>query len=225
MVTAALPLPSRRTARSVAVARLLPDLQSGDHLSVPEFLRRCEGMPGLRKAQLIEGIVHMPSPVRADTHAAPDNVLQLWLGSHALENPELECYTNATLVLDADNAVQPDAILCTAPRPGGRVWLNESGYLRGAPELACEVAASSASVDLHEKFRAYRRNGVQEYLVWLTLEKRVRWFQLLDGEYVELKERAGRIESVVFPGLVLGVKALIKLDRRKVVAALTKKAK
>ena len=94
------------------------------------------------------------------------------------------------------------------------------GYLCGTPELVCEIAASSASVDLHDKFRAYRRNGIQEYLVWLTLEKRVRWFQLTEQEYVEQKERGGRLTSKIFPGLVLDVRVLLKFDKAKVIAAL-----
>ncbi len=196
------------------------DLENGDRLTAAEFLRRYEAATNLKKAQLIEGIVHMPSPVRADAHAEPDGLIQLWLGTYSLDHPDLKVYPNTTLLLDADNAPQPDAILCTAPRAGGKVWLNEKGYLCGAPELVCEIAASSASVDLHDKFRAYRRNGIGEYLVWLTLEKHVRWFHLTDQEYVEQKEQAGRLTSKLFPGLVLDVKALLKFDKTKVIAAL-----
>ncbi|WP_245555388.1 Uma2 family endonuclease [Baaleninema simplex] len=29
-----------------------------------------------------------------------------------------------------------------------------------------EIAVSSASYDLHDKFQVYRRNGVLKYLVW-----------------------------------------------------------
>jgi Uma2 family endonuclease len=213
--------PPRRT---VALRPVVPPrpwhLENGDRLTATEFLRRYEAAPDLKKAQLIEGIVHMPSPVRTDLHARPDGLIQGWLFSYALYHPELEVLPNATLLLDPDNAPQPDAILCTAPRPGGKVWLNAKGYLCGAPELVCEVAASSASVDLHDKFRAYRRNGIQEYLVWLTLERRVRWFCLTEQEYVEQKEKAGRLSSKVFPGLVLDVRALLKGDKAKVIAAL-----
>jgi Uma2 family endonuclease len=212
--------PSR--ARSTPRRQPLP-LMNGDHLTSAEFLRRYEAMPDLKKAELIDGTVYMPPPVSADSHAEPDNVLQFWLRSYALHHPELKCYSNATLLLDADNTPQPDSILCSAPHKGGRVWLNEHRWLCGAPELVCEIAASSASIDLHRKLHAYRRAGIQEYLVWTTLEKRVRWFQLVEGEYLELKERAGRIGSIVFPGLVLDVKALLKLDCLQLVAALTKK--
>lgn len=163
----------------------------------------------------------MSSPVSTE-HAKPDGIIQLWLGIYSLDFPELEVYPNATLILDGDNAVQPDAILCR-PKSGGRVWLDEKGYLHGAPELVCEVASSSASIDLHAKFQAYRRNGVGEYLVWLVQEKRVLWYQRDDDEFVARKDKAGLIESGIFPGLVLDVKALLKQDKAKVIQALQAK--
>lgn len=211
------PQVSRRPA---AREMRLPVLENGDRLTVNDFMRRYAGMPGIRKAQLIEGIVHMPSPVRADAHAEPDGLIQLWLGLYSIQHPELKVYPNATLIMDADNAVQPDAMLCSRPRSGGRVWLDEKGYLHGSPELVCEIAASSASIDLHAKFQAYRRNGVQEYLVWLTEENTLRWFHLDDGNYAEQKAKAALLTSRIFPGLVLDTKALLRGDKAKLAAAL-----
>lgn len=199
---------------------LQPVLENGDRLSVAEFMRRYEASPGLRKAQLIEGTVHMPSPVNATYHAEPDGIIQLWLGTYSLHYPELKVFPNATLLLDGDNAVQPDAILCR-PAAGGRVWLDSAGYLHGAPELICEIASTTASIDLHAKFQAYRRNGVSEYLVWLVQEKRLLWHELADGEFVPKKEKAGKLSSTVFPGLTLDVKALLKLDKAKVIRGLS----
>lgn len=200
----------------------VPPLENGDRLTSVEFLRRYELMPEIKKAQLIEGIVHMPSPVRADVHGKPDGLLHGWLSTFACETPNVVFYPNTTLVLDSDNTPQPDAILCTTPRPGGRVWLDKKGYLCGAPELVCEVAASSASMDLHDKFRAYRRNGIAEYLVWLVSERRLRWFALAEQEYVELSERAGLLTSHIFPRLVLDTRALLRGDGAKVLATLRK---
>jgi len=51
---------------------VLPPLENGDMLTLNEFLRRYDDMHDVKKAELIEGIVHMPSPVRADAHAEPD---------------------------------------------------------------------------------------------------------------------------------------------------------
>ena len=211
--------PTRQAGRRRPLPPRPPALENGDRLNVTEFMRRYQAAPGVRKAQLIEGFVHMPSPVNATHHAKPDGIIQLWLGTYSLDFPELEVYPNATLILDGDNAVQPDAILCR-PSPGGKVWLDEEGHLHGAPELVCEIASTSASVDLHAKFQAYRRNGVAEYLVWLVQEERVCWFQLVDGAYLEQKESSGMLASKVFPGLILPVKALLKLDKTKVIAAL-----
>jgi Uma2 family endonuclease len=220
MVTAAHPTARTRTAPGRRLP-LLP-LVNGDHLTSAEFLRRYEAMPELKKAELIDGIVYMPPPVSADTHAEPDNVLQYWLRSYAILHPGLRCYANPTLVLDADNTPQPDAVLCPEPRAGGRVWLNEKRYLCGAPELVCEVAASSVSIDLNSKLHAYRRAGVQEYLVWATLDQRVCWYRLVAGEYIAAPERSGRLESAVFPGLMLPLKALLAFDCGALAAALQK---
>jgi Uma2 family endonuclease len=49
-----------------------------------------------------------------------------------------------------------------------------------------EIAASSAAIDLGAKKRAYRRNGIQEYLVWQVFEQKIDWFQLQDEAYVSL---------------------------------------
>jgi hypothetical protein len=212
-----LTIPRRSPARRIAPPL---EMENGDHLSAVEFMRRYEAMPGTRKAELIEGVVYMPSPVRAKSHGAPDNVIQFWLASYVMNYPELEAYTNTSILLDAEYSLQPDAMLCTQPQEGARTWLDKNEYLCGSPEFVCEIAASSASVDLHEKYRAYRRAGVAEYLVWLTAEKRVHWFQLVDGDYTEAKEQGGKMHSRIFPGLILDVKALLKLDRKKVIAAL-----
>ena len=161
----------------------------------------------------------MPSPVNASFHAEPDGIIQLWIGNYSLAHPELKVFPNATLYLDGENVVQPDAILCK-PQKGGRVWLDQVGYLHGAPELVVEVCSTAASIELHSKLRAYQRNGVSEYLVWLVKDKRVLWYALVDGEYVAKKEQAGKLTSSLFPGLVLDVKALLKLDKAKVIQAL-----
>ena len=208
------PSPPARHAR-----KSLP-LENGDRLTSAEFLRRYEAMPEIKKAELIEGHVHMPPPLRADAHSEPDGLLHGWLFYYSTCTTGVKFYPNPTLILDADNAPQPDSVLCSTPRRGGQVWLNEKGYLCGRPELVCEVAASSASIDLHDKLNAYRRNGIAEYLVWVVTERRIRWFALVEQEYIEMKERSGVLVSRIFPKLALDVKAMLKLDGAKVLATL-----
>jgi Uma2 family endonuclease len=89
--------------------------------------------------------------------------------------------------------------------------------------LIVEIAVSSASYDLHDKLKAYRRNGVQEYLVWQIYDKRLDWFRLSEGEYVPLEPDAdGVVRSQVFPGLHLAVAALLEGDLARVLAELHK---
>lgn len=208
-----------RTKRQASKAGL-PPLENGDMLTLSEFLRRYNDMHDVKKAELIEGVVHMPSPVRADAHAEPDGIVHGWLFCYASEN-NLKFYPNATLLLDAENSLQPDAILCSKPQKGGRVWLNKGGYLCGAPELVVEIAASSVSIDLRDKLRVYRRAGVSEYVVWRTQDKALDWFVLHEGEYVKAApDKDHKHRSRTFKNLVLDVKALLKLDGAKVLAAL-----
>jgi Uma2 family endonuclease len=186
-------------------------LESGEFLHSSEFLRRYERMPQVKKAELIEGVVYMGSPVSV-RHAKPDGIIQVWLGTYASRHPDTEALPNATVILDAENTVQPDALLRRLPEHGGLTRVNDDGYLAGPPELIVEVAASSASIDLRDKRRAYCRNGVREYLVWLVAEARLEWFCLEDDDYrPQLPDAQGVLHSRVFPGLRLPVSPLVKL--------------
>jgi Uma2 family endonuclease len=185
-----------------------PPLEGGDRLTRAEFERRYAAMPRLKKAELVEGIVFMPSPV-GRLHAAAHAELITWLGAYRAATPGVELADNATVRLDLDNEPQPDALLRVLPAAGGQSGNSEEDYVSGAPELVAEVASSSASYDLHEKKRAYRRNGVREYLVWLIQEARLEWWELREGEYVSLRAANGVLKSGVFPGLWLEVEALV----------------
>src|SRR5213080_3371673 len=95
-------------------------LEPGDHLSRDEFERRYERMPHLKKAELIEGIVYMPSPLRAGSHAEPHSQLGTWLGNYAAETPMVRCFDNCTVRLDLDNEPQPDLVLIMLPEKDGQ---------------------------------------------------------------------------------------------------------
>jgi Uma2 family endonuclease len=177
----------------------IPPLQNGDHLTRTEFERRYAAQPQLKKAELIEGVVYVPSPVsleHSDRHAA----VMLWLGTYRASTPGLRLLDNATVKLDAENEVQPDAALCIARQGQTKVV---KSFLQGAPELIVEIAATSAAYDLHDKLRVYRRTGVQEYIVLLTHERETIWYRLNEGRYETVAPDAnGVIQSRVFPGLL-----------------------
>ncbi len=56
-------------------------LESGDRLTRPEFERRYQAMPQIKKAELIEGVVYVPSPVRFTRHARPHAFMVTWMTS------------------------------------------------------------------------------------------------------------------------------------------------
>jgi len=188
----------------------IPPLEPGDRLTRLEFHRRYATMPHLKKAELVEGVVYVPSPVRYTEHGKPHGTITGLLFMYTAATPGVEFADNATVILDADNEVQPDALLRLV---NGSARVNADGYLEGAPELLAEIAASSAAYDLHDKMRAYRRNGVQEYLVWQVYEERIDWFYLNEGRYAPLTaDENGILRSQIFPGLHLHARALLRGD-------------
>lgn len=194
-------------------------LESGDHLTREEFHHRYLKRPDIKKAELVEGVVYVASPVRIRQHSRPHGVVVLWLGSYAMRIAGLHLEIEGSVYLDGRNEVQPDAFLWREGPDGPHE--TEDGYLVGAPLLVVEVAASSASYDLHEKEEAYRRTGVQEYLVWRVLDRAVDWFDLRDGQYVAREpDQHGILESGQFPGLRLHLPSLLAGDAAAVLAAL-----
>ncbi|SKB12212.1 conserved hypothetical protein [Planktothrix sp. PCC 11201] len=201
--------------------RLIPLLENGDLLSRAEFERRYQSMPYVKKAELIEGIVYMASPLRFQPHAEPHANLIGWLWNYKIATPGVRLGDNPTVRLDLDNEPQPDVVLLIDPNCGGQSRFSNDGYIEGAPELVAEIAASTASIDLRDKKRIYRRNGVKEYLVWQVMEGRFDWFFLQDGEYISLTPDAKEIiHSRVFPGLWLSVSALLNGNMLEVIATL-----
>ncbi len=135
--------------------------------------------------------------------------------------PNVDLAIEPTIRLDHDNAPQPDAVLLISEAAGGQSRLSDDDYLEGAPELIVEIAASSAAIDLHAKKQAYRRNNVQECIVWQVLDQTLSWFYLENGEHFDLPVDAIRINrSRVFSGLCLAVKKLLEGDMRAVLAVL-----
>ncbi len=186
----------------------IPPLESGDRLTRTEFERRYQATPEKFKAELIEGVVYVASPVRV-FHGTPHAALVGWLTVYWAATPGVSVADNTTTRLDMDNEPQPDALLRI--ETGGNSTISEDGYIEGTPELIAEIASSSAAIDLGAKQNAYRRNGVQEYIVWQTFENRLSWFRLQAEEFVLIEPDAdGIIRSSMFPGLWLAVPALLE---------------
>jgi hypothetical protein len=97
----------------------VPPLESGDRLTRPEFERRYQLMPHIKKAELIEGVVYVASPVRMANHGRPHAQIVGWLMVYSAATPGVDLADNATVRLDIDNEPQPDALLRLEPEVGG----------------------------------------------------------------------------------------------------------
>jgi Uma2 family endonuclease len=195
-----------------------PPLNPGDRLTRAEFERRYHQHPEIKKAELIEGVVYMPSPIRLDKHGSPHFDLITWLGVYRAATPGLQGADNASVRVDFENEVQPDVLLRVEK---GSSRKTADDYLEGPPELVVEIAASSVAYDLHDKRRVYARSGVREYLVFQMYERWTEWFVLREGVFERLEpDENGVIRSEVFTGLWLDTAAFWANDLAKMLATL-----
>src|SRR5262245_17650379 len=112
--------------------RLTPILENGDHLDRAEFERRWEAMPHLKRAELINGVVHMnAAALRSKEHGQPHGRLSTWLGHYCALTPGLEVDDASSYRIDDRNMPQPDLLLAMPERAGGCSRIDEDGYITG----------------------------------------------------------------------------------------------
>lgn len=191
--------------------------EPGDRLGLDEFLARWERMPGVRFAELIDGIVYMPSPLSYE-HGRRDLLMQLLLGTYAAATAVCEAVSNATWLM-LESAPQPDVALRLLPRYGGKSTVGGK-LAQGAPELVVEVCLSSRSFDLGPKLALYQRAGVREYAAVLLEERRVQWRMLDAGGFRFLEPEDGVFRSRVFPGLWVDEAAFWAADSQRMLTVL-----
>jgi Uma2 family endonuclease len=190
----------------------IPPLENGDHLDQKTFHARYEAMPEGTRAELIGGIVYMPSPLRTP-HSRTHGRIMHWLFDYVDATPGTDAFDNATAILGEESEPQPDANLIISPEKGGQTRINEDEYLEGAPELIVEVASSTESIDLHRKRNDYEQAGVREYVVAALRQNRVYWFISRNGRFEDLPLGSdGIYRSEVFAGLWLDPAALLRRD-------------
>ena len=205
--------PRTGRGRSGGSTDRIPPLYPGDHLTQPEFHRRYEAMPSGTRAELIEGVVYMPSPLRMP-HGKHTQKISAVLAMYEAATPGVTGADNATTILGPTSEPQPDHLMILPKWAGGVATINEDEYLVGAPELIIEVAHSSKSIDLHAKKRDYRKAGVREYLVLCLGERELRAFDLLaDNDITPPSD--GVFKSELFPGLWIDAAAATAGDTAK----------
>ncbi|MCI0738424.1 MAG: Uma2 family endonuclease [Gemmataceae bacterium] len=200
------------------VEQEVPPMQMGDRLSREEFLRRWRAHPKIKRAELIQGIVYMPSPVGL-LHGSTENHVSTWAGYYAAHTPGIGAANNATTLMLGD-APQPDVHLRILTEYGGKTSVVDN-LLAGAPEHISEVCLTSAVYDLHQKLELYQKAKVAEYLAVLLHEKEIRWHCLGSQGYQLLPPGSDGVwRSQVFPGLWLAGNALFAGDIQHVLRTL-----
>ena len=190
----------------------LPLMEAGDHLDQATFHEHYKAMPLAFRAELIGGVVIVPSPLSRG-HGVYHALAIAWLGNYCIATPGTLTADNTTTILGERSEPQPDGVLIIEPAAGGQTGLSEDDYTTGPPELIVEVASSSASIDLHAKRRDYEQAGVLEYVVVVLRQQVIRWFILQNGTYQELSpDTDGIFRSRIFPGLWLHANALLQRD-------------
>jgi len=114
---------------------VIPPLEPGDRLTSDEFRRRYHAMQNCKKAELIEGIVYMPSPVRLANHGEPHLHLSTWIGTYVASTAIVRGADSTTDRLDRDNEPQPDCMLFIRPELGGQVRVRASKKITSATDL------------------------------------------------------------------------------------------
>jgi Uma2 family endonuclease len=204
----------------LAKLKLLPPLVHGQHLDQPAFHTRYEAMPPETRAELVGGVVYMPSPLSFD-HGEEANDLGGWLFYYKLFTPGVSSPNDATVKLDPKGEPQPDGQLLIPAELGGQSRIDDEGYIAGAPELIVEVSRSSRSYDLNQKKADYERAGVREYLVVELDPDVIHWFIRRGRRFTDLPPRPDGVHrSEIFPGLWLDGEALFAEDRRRLIRVL-----
>jgi hypothetical protein len=200
------------TVEHVPTKVFLPTLVAGQELDQPMFHERYEAMPPDTRAELVGGIVYMPSPMRLD-HGNSSRIVAGWFLHYQWKTLGVTGADGATLKLDFKGEPQPDHMLRIPAELGGQTHVDDQGYLAGAPEMVVEVARSSRSFDLNQKKADYERVGVREYVVVEREPDRIHWFVLRHKRFQVLRPGPdGIYRSEVFPGLWLDAKALYAED-------------
>jgi Uma2 family endonuclease len=195
-------------------------VEIAERMTAEEFMRDA---PEDRKAELIDGVLVMPSPA-STTHERLQRFLFLLLQSYAEERDLGEALGSRTaVVLAPDQAPEPDILFVRKERQG---IIQEKGVM-AAPDFVIELlSAGTARNDRGPKFRAYERAGVSE--LWLIDPygpEGTQFFQLQEGRYVEVRaDKNGILRATAVPGFWIDLKWLWSQDQavtmRQALAAL-----
>ena len=204
--------------------RAVAELRTGACLSQPVFHAVYERTPPGFKAELVEGVVFMASPLsrrHGTRHVKFGSILSLYEDA----TPGVEAADNTSVVCTGLAESQPDLYMRVRRDHGGRsrtfsqvegvrVESDDDGdHLTTGPEFVLEVAKSSLTLDLNGKRRDYRAGGVEEYVVADIQNRRLVWFHFAAGtDAAAPVPEDGVVRSRSLPGLWLDGPALFRGD-------------
>jgi len=201
--------------------QILEPLREGERIKRDEFERRAKAFPQAGRVELIDGVVHLMSPISFFGHGLPHANMMTWLNLYSIDTPGTCCGAPTSIRIDDENEPEPDAILFIDPERGGAAAFDEDEYVTGAPELVIEISNTTTGKDLNIKLPLYERDGIREYIVWRVEDQEIDWFVLRESGYERLTlGEDGIYRSEVFPGLWLDVDAIVSGDRRRMIRVL-----
>jgi Uma2 family endonuclease len=205
--------PPLSTAQPPAVKPLI----AGQRLNRAEFHERYLATPPGFRAELIGGVVVIPSPA-TDRHSEVHRAADLWTAFYESRTPGIKGGLEGSIALDEFAEVQPDTYLRIKPEHGGQTY-KLGNIVGGCPELVIEVASSSRAIDLGPKLADYERCGALEYVVLAVNPDEVYW-HVRDGDRLVRvpPDPDGIYRSRVFPGLWLDPAALFAYDLPAIIA-------
>src|SRR3954470_18952886 len=127
MSTPTLPRPT--TSIPSTTAPPVPALVEGQKLDQATFHERYEAMPPGTRAELINGVVYIPSPVGPEHGRALVPAL-VWLSYYQENTPGVDVLDNTSTALHPKGEPQPNAQLRILPECGGRT-VTERRFVRG----------------------------------------------------------------------------------------------
>jgi Uma2 family endonuclease len=188
---------------STSVRPIYSRIEIAERMSADDFFRDA---PEDRKAELIDGVMIVPSPPFT-IHERVQRFLLLLIQSYAEERDLGETFGSRTAVeLAPQHVPEPDLLFVSKARLG---IVQEKGVI-GAPDFVIEIlSASTSHYDRGAKFRAYERAGVAE--LWLIDPygpDGTQFFQARGGHFVEIFPSEYIVRAEAIPGFWIDVRWL-----------------
>ncbi len=184
-------------------------VEVAERMTAEAFFRHA---PEDRKAELIDGVMIMPSPP-SDRHEKLQIFLLRLIGEYVERFDLGEVRGSCTAVMLAEDQVtEPDVLFVAKARAE---IIRDAGVF-GAPDLIIEVlSASTVAYDRGPKFRAYERAGVRELWLIDPYGPAGTEFYQRAGEAFKpvMPDADGVLHAVALPGFKLNVSWLWPKDK------------